>query len=504
MIFDAAALAPGHLDADLVVVGSGPGGATAARAAAEAGLRVVVLESGGLVTPSDATQREEEMLPRLFRLAGTMTTRDRAVRIHQGMGVGGSSLHNLNLIKRVPEALRARWSEARGLAHLPPARWAELYDALEAELEVKAVPRADWNPHNRLLEAACQALGWRGGGLSHNRSGCIGSGFCALGCAYDAKNNALKVMVPPLIEAGGQILVHAHALRIVHDGRRVTGVDAMALDPHSREPVGRLDVRAPRVCVAASATGTPALLERSKVPDPSGTTGRGLRVHPAVTVAAELDAPVRAWEGIPQTYECTEWLDFEGEDRRLWIVPAFAHPMATATLLPGLGAEHRGLMERYARLGVLTAMLHDHTAGTVRARGPMGVDVDYWPDAADRAQLVEGLVRAAELWFAAGARRVFVPGRRLITLERGEDPATLRALQLEPGAIDLTAVHPMASVPMGDDPATAAVGSDGRHHHLAGLWIADGSLFPGSIGVPPQLSIYALGRHVGQALAAAG
>lgn len=113
-------------------------------------------------------------------------------------------------------------------------------------------------------------------------------------------------------------------------------------------------------------------------------------------------------------------------------------------------------------------------------------------------------MRAAELWFAAGARRVFVPGRRLITLERGEDPAALRGVALEPGAVDLTAVHPMASVPMGDDPATAAVGSDGRHHHLGGLWIADGSLFPGSIGVPPQLSIYALGRHVGQALVAAG
>jgi hypothetical protein len=46
------------------------------------------------------------------------------------------------------------------------------------------------------------------------------------------------------------------------------------------------------------------------------------------------------------------------------------------------------------------------------------------------------------------------------------------------------------------------VGSDGKHHHLQNLWVADGSLFPSSIGVPPQLSIYAMGLHVGRSLAA--
>jgi len=56
---------------------------------------------------------------------------------------------------------------------------------------------------------------------------------------------------------------------------------------------------------------------------------------------------------------------------------------------------------------------------------------------------------------------------------------------------------------MGDDPAVAAVDSEGKHHHLPGLWVADGSLFPSSIGVPPQLSIYALGLHVGRAIARA-
>ena len=69
-------------------------------------------------------------------------------------------------------------------------------------------------------------------------------------------------------------------------------------------------------------------------------------------------------------------------------------------------------------------------------------------------------------------------------------------------ALELTAVPPMGTVPMGDDPRLAAVDSAGRHHHMEGLWVSDASLFPGSIGVPPQLSVYALGLHVGRALVA--
>ena len=44
---------------------------------------------------------------------------------------------------------------------------------------------------------------------------------------------------------------------------------------------------------------------------------------------------------------------------------------------------------------------------------------------------------------------------------------------------------------MGEDPARSVVDSRGRHHQLENLWIADGSIFPTSLGVNPQLSIYA-------------
>ncbi len=514
MIFDAARLpSPLHLTADLCVVGSGAGGAMVAMVAAEAGLRVVVVEAGSLLTPGDMVQREEEMFPRLYWEGGGRTTADRAIHVHQGRGVGGSTLHNLNLCKRIPPSILERWARERRLEALPRATWDALYDEVEALISVSAVPEDQYNRANRLLQAGVASLGWRGGGLRHNRTGCLGSGFCEIGCAYDAKNSAAKVLVPRAVKAGAEIVTRCQAVRVVTSGGRVRGVEAVAIEPGTLRPMGRVTVDAARVCVSGSATSTPALLLRSGIPDPGDETGNRLRIHPAVVAAGDFDDPVRAWQGIPQTYECTEHLDLDAppgaprdgsRGKKAWIVPAFAHPVGTATLVPGHGAAHRDLMGRYAHLVALTAMIHDDTPGRVRPAGDLGLSIDYWPGDDDRRELAIGLWACVKLLFAAGARRVFVPSRPVRLLERGEPFDDLRALDIRRGAMDLTAVHPMASVPMGDDPKVAAVDGRGRHHHVEGLFVADGSLFPSSIGVPPQLSIYALGLHVGRAITKSG
>ena len=507
MIFDASTLPEGELTVDLCVVGSGAGGAMVAMVAAEAGMRVVVLEAGEFITPDDMTQREEQMLPKLYWDGGGRTTADRQIHIHQGKGVGGSTLHNLNLCKRIDPGLLAAWRRDRGLAHLPLETWDKLYREVEALLSVSEVPPDLRNASNRMLQTACERLGWRWAALSHNRTGCVGSGFCALGCAFDAKNNAAKVALPRAIHAGAQVLTRCQAVTVEHDGERVTGVLARALDPVTGRAFGRVRIKASTVCLAASATGTAALLMRSRVPDPGGETGQSLRIHPAVVAAGEFDEPVNAWHGIPQTVECTELLDISGQSHgkratRLWIVPAFGHPAATATMLPGQGGDHRRWMGRYGHLSVLTAMLHDHTRGQVRPDGETGLRIDYQPIPDDQKELLVGLRACAELLFASGARRVCIPTETPIVLESPNEIRKLDALQWRPGLLQLTAVHPMGTVPMGDDATIAAVDSQGRHHHLHGLWVADGSLFPTSIGGPPQLSIYALGLHVGRALVA--
>lgn len=496
---------PLKLTTDLCVIGSGAGGAMAAMATAEAGMKVVVLEAGEYFTPADMVQREESMFPRLYWDAGGRTTADKAVKIHQGRGVGGSTLHNLNLCKRIPSVIRERWAKKRGLSALPASQWDSLYDEVESLLSVSSVAVERYNVHNKILERGCKALNWKGGGLMHNRTGCVGSGFCEVGCAFDGKNNAAKIAIPRAVKAGASILTCCQVVKILHDDKKTLGVVAKVLDPKTREYLGEVQITCSKVCVSASATASAALLLRSKIPDPAQGTGNNLQMHPAVVVAGDFDEEVKAWEGIPQTYECTEFLDFEKEDgNRVWIVPAFAHPMGLATMVPGYGKVHRELMGRYSHLAALTAMVHDQTAGKVRPDGDLGLKIDYWPDSADRKQLLIGLHASAKLLFAAGAKRVMVPKKTPKIYDNPDQLDELLKGDIERGDTDITAVHPMSSIPMGDDPKTSSVDSTGKHHHLAGLWVADGSLFPTSIGVPPQLSIYTMGLHVGRGIAKGG
>src|SRR5262249_34210440 len=160
----------------------------------------------------------------------------------------------------------------------------------------------------------------------HNRMGCRESGFCELGCAYDAKQNVTKVLLPDAFAAAGRatVMSDVRVVRIEHQGGAATGVSAVATDARG-PPLAHVKIRAKVVVLAASAVGSAALAIGSGVPDPYGVAGRGLRLHPGAAVAGFFDEKVDGFFGIPQSYECIEFLDFrEKSDRRVWITTAFA------------------------------------------------------------------------------------------------------------------------------------------------------------------------------------
>jgi len=483
------------LKVDAVVVGTGAGGSMALRELARAGLDVVALEEGAYLAPRDFDQREDRMLPLLLQDAGGRATEDMAIRVLQGRAVGGSTVHNTNLCKRTPDAILELWARKHGVAGAGSRDLLPAFEAVERDLSVSEIDAAMRNANNDVLKRGCEALGWRGGALRHNRVGCQQSGFCELGCAYDAKENALKVLVPQAVAAGARVYADVHVTAILHAAGRATGVSAVAVDAAGR-PRARVQVWAPVVVLAASAVGSAALARRSGLPDPHGRLGRGLRLHPGAAVAGRFDGAIDGWRGIPQSYECTEHLSHEeGSERRVWIVPAFAHPVGAAATLPGFGAAHMAAMRSYPNLAVLTAMVHDETSGEVDVdeAGPV---LRYVMTEADRRQLARGLAAGARILLAAGAREVTIPAIPPVRVTRSSELDALDLSVLRPHSVPLTAVHPMGTMRMGEDPAVSVVRSTGEHHQVRGLFVADGSLFPTSIGVPPQVSIYAFALHL--------
>jgi choline dehydrogenase-like flavoprotein len=186
----------------------------------------------------------------------------------------------------------------------------------------------------------------------------------------------------------------------------------------------------------------------------------------------------------------------EGAERRTWIVPAFAHPVGTAATLPGFGAAHMRAMRDYRHLAVLTAMLHDETSGEVDVDEDGDPVIRYRLIEPDRAALARGLVACARLLFAAGAREITIPAIPPVRLRSVKELDALDTSFVRPHGVPLSAVHPMGTMRMGKDPRSSVVASTGEHHQIRGLFVLDGSLFPTSLGGPPQISIYAFAHHL--------
>lgn len=490
------------LRADVVIVGTGAGGGMAASELARRGARVVALEEGPELAITDMTQLEDDMMAKLYQERGARSTSDLAIRVIGGRCVGGSTVHNINLCKRIPEQVLELWARRHAVSDAGVGELAPVFASVERDLGVVPIPEQWRNANNRVLERGVAALGWRGGPLLHNREGCQRVGFCEIGCPYNAKQNSAKILIPDAVYHGAHVLSDAHVSHVVHDGREVFGVRGHLLGADGRPRRG-LSVEAPVVVLAGSAIGSAALALKSALPDPYNLTGKGLRMHPGVAVAGLFDQRIEGWKGIPQSYECTEWLDFsEHSARRVWITTVFAHPIGAAVMLPGFGRKHREWMLRYPNIAVLTAMIHDETSGSVGVRRDGRPRIDYTLEDGDVRQLGLGIRACARLLFAAGARKVLVPTIPPIELQRPDLVESIPDFVARPHRIGIAAVHPMGTLRMGDDPRRAVVRSTGEHHQLRGLFVLDGSLFPTSIGGPPQIPIYTMSRHLSRHVAA--
>ncbi len=494
---------------DVCVIGSGAGGATAAWRLASAGRKVVLLEAGDFLPPQVMSQREDEMLPRLFYSAGGRKTTDRRIRILHGKGLGGSTLHNINLCKRTPDEVLRNWAlpgwNARELG--------DLYGRIEEKLGVVQVAPSQINRFNQVFRRGTETLGYRGGILQHNREGCVGSGFCELGCSFNAKKNALRVLMPEFLQNGGEVYcnVRVSRLRWIREAglARITGVEASvradgsALDS---DPLAPIDVVAKEYIIAAGAIETPALLQRSGVPDPHGLVGSRLHLHPGAVAAGVFDEKIECWKGVPQSWECTEFLDFEkGGDMRAWLVGGSAHPAGMASILPGFGPEHRKAMKQAPYLAPVSVMLHDTSRGRVRADGETGVRIEYELGNEDHRVMVMGLLEAGRVLFAAGAKEVVIPCDppiRAGSMRELENSRDRISSALFHGRLELVSVHPMSSVWMSEDPSRGPVDPDGVHHQVPNLRVADTSLYPTSIGVPPQITTYMTGLRVAEKMLA--
>ncbi|MFI5004440.1 MAG: GMC family oxidoreductase N-terminal domain-containing protein [Solirubrobacterales bacterium] len=464
------------LDADVCVIGAGAGGAVAAAELAEGGARVVVLEQGAHHDPDDFTARPLEMMARLYRDGGQTTTLGTPpILLPLGRGLGGTTLVNSGTCFRTPVHVLERWRSAHGL-ELDGGELDPCFERVERALSVAEVTPELAGANAAVARRGAERLGWSHGYLRRNARGCVGSGVCAFGCPTSAKQHVGITYVPRAEAAGATIVVGADVQRILVEGGRARGVRARL----ANDRTGSLEVRAPRVVVAAGTIHTPLLLARSGIGDASGQLGRNLVLHPATAAFALMDEVVDMARGVPQSFYVDEFapqgIMFEGVS---------GPPAYVALSLPLAGARHAAAMANYRRLAQFGLMVSDGSRGSVR--GVRGGQAMIRYDIAERdvAKFRVGLARLNELFLAAGAREVYLP------LPPGVTPERARARDLK-----LMAFHPLGTARADADPARGVLDPDLGVHGVEGLHVADGSVMPSSLGVNPQITIMALATRL--------
>jgi choline dehydrogenase-like flavoprotein len=508
-VIDASTLAEDRdITADVVIVGTGAGGGTAAEILAQTGLSVVMIEEGPLATSSEFRMREADAYPQLYQESAARKTKDKAINVLQGRCVGGGTTVNWTSSFRTPAATLERWADAFGLAGFGAADLAPWFERMEQRLNITAWPVVP-NENNDVLRRGAQALGIGANAIRRNVKGCWNIGYCGMGCPTNAKQSMLVTTIPAALERGAILLMRTRALAFEHAGGRVSALKCAGLDTRGVDPTSRrITVRAKTFVAAGGAIGTPALLLRSEVPDPHGVIGKGTFLHPTEVSAALMPERVEGSSGAPQTVYSDHFLagDPSGPIGYKLEVPPI-HPVLAAITLPGHGAAHARWMHELPHMQVVIALLRDgfhpeSPGGTVtlRADGTPLLDYplnDYLWDGARRA-----LATMAEIQFAAGARTVMPVHASGVSYDRWSDArAGLAALPLAPLIAPVFSAHVMGGSPLGPDVRRAAVDAEGRYHHLENLYVLDGSLFPTSIGANPQLSIYAITAKLATGLA---
>ena len=471
--------AASELECEVVVVGTGAGGAVVGRELADRGFAVAFVEEGEHYRRDAFDGSLVRAHSRFYRAAASVG--NVIMPIFIGRLVGGSTAINGGTCFRTPPWILDRWCEDLATDTLSREAMEAHFARVESILDVAPASQPELGPIASVMARGCDALGWRHFAIRRNARGCTGLGFCDLGCGTDAKRSTNLSYIPPALERGSLLLTGFRVERVIVDNGRAVGVEGIA-------PNGtRHRVRARVVVLAGGSIPTPLLLLGQGLANRSGEVGRNLTLHPSASVAGVFDDVVDPANHIPQGYGCDQFLR-EGQ----LIAAAQPTPNVAAQIFQLAGRELMDVLDRLEHVASLGLCIRDATPNGRVWRDIAGRPaITYSITRADRDQLHSGMVRSLEILAAAGARRLFA-GRASMPAFAPDELATYRRAAPAAADLALASYHPLGTCKMGRDPQTSVVGLDHQTHDVPGLYIIDGSTVPGAPGVNPQLTIMAM------------
>lgn len=501
-------------EADVVVVGTGAGGAPMLAELARAGLRVIALEAGPFFDPAEHTPDEIDAAEINWmdeRLSGGADPTAFGPN-NSGRGVGGSTLHWGAFTPR-PTAGQLRLRTETGLGRDWPFDSAELLPFLiraEADLGVSGPTDYPWDPNRSYhyppaarnasaqnMATGCRALGIRTADapaavltaprLQHGmpREACIACGTCHQGCRTGAKATMGTTYLPAAMANGAEIRAGAMVHTIETDA---TG--------RVRAVVYRQDgVEIRQACralvLSAGGVETPRLLLANDLANGSGQVGRNFLAHPATQVWGTFTEQQRSYRGYPSSLITEDFL-----------APADAD-FAGGYLIQSLGVMPLTFATSLVRGGGLWGPELMAALDGARFTTGVGINGECLPSDDNALTLSsetadDGLPRA-RVTFTAGANEKALIRHATDTMIRILKAAGATSTRV----LDRTA-HTLGTCRMSAHPDDGVVDAAGRSHEVDNLWIVDNSTFPSALAANPALTQVALALRSAEHLLAAG
>ncbi len=498
-------------DADVVIIGSGAGGAILAERLLARGRRVLLVEKGRYLRPDDFSENEIEMIGRLYGDNALQVTASMRFSILQGSCVGGTTVANNCISFRMPDHVLARWNDAYG-ASLDPSAYRAAEDAVIARLKI-----APWdtttrtrsaaavaNPVSRELERGIRALlsdtPHTFTTMATNIDDCLGCGYCNMGCKYGRKLSMADEVLPAAqrkYPGALTILSEAEAIGL----RETDGaVNEVVVRLGGRRTISIL--RPQTVVVSGGVIASSWLLKRSGI-GRHLPVGRRICFNMGSPLHARFPHTINAYDGLQMSH----YLQIEGAQDYIfetWFNP----PVAQALVMPGWLDTHFTNMQRYAQfasMGVLVGTdATDETYIRPSTLFPGTPELVYRPTKRDLDTLVDALILLGRVLLASGAEAVFASTRRYHSfVAYAEDEPVTRAQAVYRSETELVRylrqlVHTdedlllNSSHPQGGNPLGTVLDADFRVRGYRNLYVCDASVFPTSLTVNPQLTIMSL------------
>ncbi|HEY4333734.1 MAG TPA: GMC family oxidoreductase [Ilumatobacteraceae bacterium] len=456
-------------DTEVLIVGSGAGGATTAALLAEAGFGVLVVEEGEWVEQGTVVPFSLEQMDRQYRSGGvTVALGLPSIAYTEGRCAGGGTEVNSGLYRRPPQELLERWRAKYHIRDLDPDDLYAIADEIETALDVSLVPGAVSAP-SEVLRRGAAALQWQSSEsprwMSYPPGGDASTG---------RRQSMTRTFLPRAHRAGARILTGCRVRKLALDSTVAHHADVVLGDGSAAR------IRFKYVFVCGGAIHTPAVLQRSGLRERIGDT---LAVHPTVKLAARFADALNVPDDVPvhQVKEFAPDISFGG---------SASHPGLVALALADNWPEFGHAQRDWERVSVYYAAITSQGRGRVKAipglRDPL---VTYHLTGRDKELLRSGLARLTLLMLAAGADEVYPSFRDAPVVRTTGDIAALQQSFATSKATVMT-VHLCSTVPLGEHPSCAA-DSFGKLRGMTNVWVNDASLLPEAPGVNPQGAVMA-------------